>query len=184
MRFFVSPRAPKAHPLLNALGAFLISFWCFTAQAQDSRIAGFVHDFVQDSEGKVKINDIPSILAAPLEYSHRYDSGGMIGLCFWNSNPRYIVLDSEFVRYRSDIEVKALVYHELAHCVGNRYHTRGWLNDFLDWLGVSHKRSARGSDGCPGSLMFPTLPSYSCLDKNWGNYVKELFSGDFHHFRK
>jgi predicted metal-dependent peptidase len=125
----------------------------------DRRLQHYVDEFVKDSNGKVTKDDIKGmkIILHSLEASFENKERMVVGMC--NPLTREILIDPSFLRRRSYKAMKALMYHELAHCLLWRFHT-------------SEKME---KDNCEASLMSSYVPSYLCLDKHWDHYVKELF---------
>lgn len=97
--------------------------------------------------------DIPHKSVAILKAHPLYFPKDVIGMCF----PYYgvIFINEAFWKIASDQERKELIFHELAHCA----------------MGLNHD-VAISSDGCPESLMFPSLPV--CSDR-WDHYMADLF---------
>lgn len=77
-----------------------------------------------------------------------------VGRCF--PGVKIVQLDLEYYKTLSKIEKKALVFHELGHCVCHIYQH------------VEHKSF------CGNSLMVPSMLSKWCYDKFWKEYVKDL----------
>ena len=82
-----------------------------------------------------------------------------IGQCHSTSNP-YIKIDPEFWFSTDDLQQKALIFHELVHCVfGFMDHENAMLEE---------------EPYCPYSIMHKHIvPSY-CLDKYYDHYIDEL----------
>ena len=80
--------------------------------------------------------------------------GRTVGLCFSKLN--VVVFDVGAYSKFSNIERRALVYHELGHCMCE----------------LSHD----GAEGtfCPKSLMYPSTSIKLCYDLNWSKYIKDL----------
>ena len=79
------------------------------------------------------------------------------GQCFLNI-PYVIAIDPTVWFNKSYIEKKALIYHELSHCVCFRLlHTSGEMED-----------------GCPKSLMSKNMASKKCYEKHWDYYMTEF----------
>jgi hypothetical protein len=72
-----------------------------------------------------------------------------------------IDIDPTFWGRSSEIEKRALIYHEIAHCLWIRFH-----------------RNSLDDDKCPISLMHYTIPDYLCLQRKWKHYIIELFGGE------
>lgn len=141
-----------------------------------------VIEFINDSQGKVtvKIVNPLSMKEASLAWSDPKSDERTIGLCWWLPlGPNRVEIDKLFWEYGSSVSKKALIYHELGHCVCNRDHvppnSAKWLTDFLDSLQIRHVRAVELPDGCPKSLMNPVMPDDACLQRHWGLYKDELF---------
>lgn len=82
---------------------------------------------------------------------------GVDAICY-HIGKSVIVSPGKFEAF-SDIRKKALIFHELGHCV----------------LGRFKHNDALLADGCPASLMAETTPKNDCLNTHWEEYVRELF---------
>lgn len=78
-----------------------------------------------------------------------------VGTCYMGT--RVIHIDRNIWDSISEISRKALIYHELGHCV---------CKIFL------HTEDAKY--GCDGSLMSKTMESPRCYIENWDKYIKDL----------
>lgn len=85
--------------------------------------------------------------------------GNIVGVCIYGV--RSIFLRRDYWKFSSDIEKRALVYHELGHCVCNSF---------------GHNENFDVLNKCPESIMYPEIPSEYCLNKQWNYYVSELRS--------
>ena len=77
-----------------------------------------------------------------------------VGRCF--PCVKIIQIDLEHYKNSSRIEQKALVFHELGHCVCNIF------------------KHAKEGSFCGRSLMIPAMMSKWCYDKFWDVYVEDL----------
>lgn len=83
----------------------------------------------------------------------------VIGVCRTFSNgSTHIEIESGFYYYKSEVEAKGLVFHELGHCVQK--------SDHRDELDI---------DKCP-SIMATYVSSRSKYSECWNNMIVELFS--------
>lgn len=82
-----------------------------------------------------------------------------IGECqyFSDGNRKIFILKPWWVE-ASDGRRRALLFHELGHCLFDR---------------MDHS-IALYSDSCPKSLMYPSAPNEWCLKKYWNSYMQEL----------
>jgi len=80
--------------------------------------------------------------------------GKAVGRCF--PAVKIIQLDLEFYNNASTISKKALVYHELGHCVCNIM------------------KHAKEGTFCGDSLMTPTMQDDWCYRTKWNLYIKDL----------
>lgn len=178
---WVSYNYEMRHLLMLILFVTSTAFAGSIFPAIDNEYQGEVLDFINDSNGKVGVRQFGTLTigSARLSWSDPDSKSGVIGLCYWLPlGPNRIEIDSQFWTVSEDISRKALMYHELGHCVCSRDHTpveAEWLIGLLNSLGVEHIRSTKLFDGCPKSLMHPYLPSEDCLKRHWGHYKEELF---------
>lgn len=144
---------------------------------------GYVAEFIKLSNGAVSKDDIKdlSIEIVPLESS-------IAGICYTRPLSKLIKINQEVWAELSIIEKKGLIFHELGHCVLKRMHSEPTDTEGLDagtklykkfekWAFDSGfvKRIPRLKDGCPGSMMHPSIFSERCLEDNYQYYIEELF---------
>jgi hypothetical protein len=77
---------------------------------------------------------------------------------FGNVNRRLVLVDKTHWDRLLPKSRQILILHELGHCLFNS----------------KHDETLR-ADGCPQSMMYPTLVSTSCIDKYYAEYVLQLF---------
>lgn len=82
-------------------------------------------------------------------------SGGSIGAC--NYLFKEIYIDPKYWYNYSNIEKKALIYHEAGHCFCYESHDDSLYDD-----------------GCAKSLMHSTQTDKYCLDTYWNEYMKDM----------
>lgn len=111
----------------------------------------------------------------------------VIGVCTYGQGWREIDLDKNFWRYSSWLSKIALVYHESSHCYCERGHdydngqeypsdSLKLLYMILEHLSLSPlKPKGYLDDGCPKSIMHPTIVDEECFQKHYMYYVKEMF---------
>ena len=119
----------------------------------DGHLRVYAESFVTKSNGKVKTKDIDKF-----SLYFKTQKKNVIGTCRYIH--KTVEIDPTFFytsTYRRRIE---LVFHELAHCVCDRRHTKKLLKD-----------------KCPDSLMFAKTIKSECLDKHWDYYMKEVYEG-------
>ena len=133
----------------------------------------FVDDFKALMKGVVdeKTIDNVKITMADIE-------GNKVGLCWPGQQPRLINLDRQaWERYPED-QREALVFHELAHCACDLDHNHffGSYKDDATAPNATEDRLKAGflEDGCPVSIMHPTLLSSECYRKHRDHYRYEL----------
>lgn len=83
----------------------------------------------------------------------------VVGLCTINTrkNRRTIDIDIGYYSKLTKQQKRILIFHELEHCARNKSHDFSTL-----------------TDGCPGTLMFPSLPSPRCAYKHYTRYIDGL----------
>lgn len=109
----------------------------------------YIEDFEYDYDQY--IGDIPMNFA-DLE-------GNRVGVCYtWSSGHAEIEIDRTFWADATELERKAVVYHELGHCE----------------LGRDHFDEMK-EDGCAASIMNWILVRDSCMDIHLDDYIEELF---------
>lgn len=147
----------------------------------DSQFNEYIKMFIEDSRKKVKMKDLKGLSMGFFSYPKDEST---IGTCWplgfiteidisregWESNPSYY--------WR-----KALIYHELGHCILGRNHTEvtessgyvGAIERFFFRMGFWQPKGYL-SDGCPASLMHPYLVSESCFYSHYNYYIEEMFA--------
>lgn len=110
-----------------------------------------------------------------------------IGLCTYTAKWREIDLDSNYWARATWLSKIALVYHELAHCYcerdhdwaeGKRYPTdfELWFDNIINETPLTPlKPEGYMEDGCPMTLMHPTIIDDYCTKAHYAHYVKEMF---------
>lgn len=76
----------------------------------------------------------------------------------------------------SEIERKQLAFHELVHCLCDRMHTYqgGEYPDKAPAFGFG---AGYMDDGCPSSMMHPTMIDRDCAVRHWNEYIDEMMVG-------
>lgn len=69
---------------------------------------------------------------------------------------RIIQIDKDYFSTLSYLEQKALVYHEIVHCVCSEFDHDPYRS------------------GCGESIMEPSMKSWSCYKRYWNKYIKDL----------
>jgi hypothetical protein len=133
------------------------SIFNFTDQNDD--FSYYINEFIIASKGKVVHSDFDNMTIIIIDMSKTYHklNENIIGVCY----PlfKHIVFDKTFWYNSSEIEKKALFFHEAGHCVlWYLLHNNEMLPDL-----------------CPASIMSSTLPDKFCLMVHWDDYIKELF---------
>jgi hypothetical protein len=82
---------------------------------------------------------------------------GIVGTCYHGT--KSIAISPEYWKYALESEKIVLIFHELAHCELGRDH----LEDIF-------------TDGCPQSILYPSVLSRYCFDKHQLHYFNEVFS--------
>lgn len=88
----------------------------------------------------------------------------VVGFCAKEYSPfgditrRLIVIDKTHWKRLSYKVRQLLLYHELAHCLLNKKHDERFR-----------------LDGCPLSIMYPTILSEYCAEEHYADYLLELF---------
>lgn len=117
------------------------------------------------------------------------DEGSVIGTCWTTKQWREVDLDIGFWKRATWERKVALVYHELAHCYCGRDHDfddgemypdnslKAILQGWMAQQPITPMRP-RGylDDGCPKSIMHPTILDEQCFKDHYNHYVKEMFA--------
>jgi hypothetical protein len=113
----------------------------------------------------------------------RIDQGPVVGLCHDGLYFREITLDTDFWINTTQLGKIALFFHEAAHCYCGRDHDYNGIpypesesERFGEYIkGIFSKRPGYYPDGCPLSLMFPSVVPDECVRLHYNDYTKEMF---------
>lgn len=134
----------------------------------------YIQDFINISDGILDYRDVKKLSVAFSE-----QEGNTVGVC-WNALVwKEIEVDNFFWKFASPLRKKALIYHELGHCLLHRGHdneSEGFYA-FLEKLGIYTPKVKEFSDGCPKTIMVTHMLSEKCLQRHMPHYEKELFKG-------
>lgn len=119
----------------------------------------------------------------------KIDEDAVIGTCSYRMSFREIDLDKDFWSRATWFSRTSLLYHELAHCYCNRDHDFGdgtlYPDDSLKYLLQTlfkkttfnlYRPAGYFEDGCPLSLMHPTIINDDCLRYHYNEYIEEMFN--------
>lgn len=113
----------------------------------DEYVIKFEHD-IETTKGDIPI------------YFHPLKSN-TAGLCVtYSNNKKEVQIDLDFWNKSNEITKEILIFHELGHCVLNRSHQYGSI------------------DECPRSIMNPQLLTDLCYIENREYYINQLKSGE------
>ncbi|MFW9950228.1 MAG: putative metallopeptidase [Candidatus Thorarchaeota archaeon] len=124
--------------------------------SQDFAVADHVEEFIRlsgDPIVKFKTRNIE------IRFVEKLD-GITAGKCIsYGKIGTLIEISEEQWEKMTELQQKALVFHELGHCVLNRDHTTTFFPQSV----------------CPTSLMSYSVEPDKCLRKYWQYYLRELF---------
>jgi len=127
----------------------------------DPEFSQFFNDFKNDA----KKYNVPLDLYKLRIYFVPALPDNVVGRCFAVTNT--VQLSESTWQVLSTAQKKALIYHELGHCLLLRDHVSG---------GTPH-RSTTSNELCPISVMYPTIDSMiSCYYEFEEMYIRELFT--------
>lgn len=139
------------------IGLVINSCAHFGPNPKDSDLMVDAKEFVKDSKGLFKEKHLNRLKIYFLTLREEDGDGIIVGKCYPHLG--LVEIDPRTWYFSSKIVAKAILYHELSHC--------------LCYNG--HEDKAVRKDGCPVSLMEPSAPSTSCLLIHWEDYKKKLF---------
>ncbi len=129
----------------------------------DSRFKDLFEAFKEDAilyNKKLRLGEMTTTMVKRLE-------PGILGTCYPYSNT--IVISEEYWGYLSDLQRKALMYHEWGHCTLMREHIEDMM---INIVLLSPKV-------CPVSLMYPSLLHDDCFVDDQKYYIRELFLNQY-----
>ena len=111
--------------------------------------------------------------------------GNAIGVCYF-FDKREIDIDLSYWNTCSDTQRKILLFHELTHCYCGRGHD--WSDgknypetyvqkkiSFFRSVIFGTRKGGYWEDGCPKSLMHPSIISDDCYMDHQERYLQEIF---------
>lgn len=129
--------------------AISISGCATIPEYSEGRLFSYVLSFIRETGADEKRSMSTKLVFTSL-------AGTTVGEC--NPVSNVIRIDPEYwFSTSTDLEKKALIYHEMIHCVTFFFH----LDEKLD-------------DDCPSSIMSPELPNDECLDSHAKEYLEDL----------
>jgi hypothetical protein len=122
----------------------------------DERAKKYVDFFYRVGKRKGKVDE--SIYNITLGFAEL--EGTVVGTCRTTLFPlgREITIDPTYWKNASSYERLFIIGHEYGHCYLNRLHTE---EEF--------------EDGCPKSIMYPSMSHPACYTMHYKDYVDELF---------
>lgn len=116
----------------------------------------------------------------------KINRGDVIGLCTYGGLFREIDIDLTYWNNATKASRMALLYHELTHCYCSRNHDYGKDKVYpeteaariaraLLWKVEGGDRPGYYDDGCPTSIMHPTLLDDDCIHAHYDTYTQEMF---------
>jgi hypothetical protein len=103
-----------------------------------------------------------------------FNKSNVIGMCYYGSFFREIVVDIDFWNKSSKTSNKTLLFHELNHAYCDRDHD--WAKD-KRYPAQIDKYAGDGyfKDYCPKSIMHSELVFDICISKHRKHYLNEMF---------
>jgi hypothetical protein len=114
----------------------------------------------------------------------KVEEPNVIGLCYYMGTYRQIELDTVFWKFADSYQRLALIYHELTHCYCSRKHdfdgkkyadTEEEKKQERENFKKTGERPGYFDDGCPRSIMHPTIVDSFCMQYHYGDYIMEMF---------
>lgn len=114
----------------------------------------------------------------------KIEKPNVIGLCYYLGTYRQIELDTLFWKFSDSHQRLALIFHELTHCYCSRKHDFDGVKypETDQEKAEAHKkyketgeRHGYYDDGCPRSIMHPTVVDGFCIQLHYGEYIMEMF---------
>jgi hypothetical protein len=124
-----------------------------TDYSKKSKIDVEFQEYVLEFESVFNV----SVGSIPITFADLKENNiGECHLPYFKKSNAAIYIDKEYWVGYSSIERKALIFHELGHCIFNLDHVN--LVNITD-------------NFCPVSLMYESIQSVSCLTENWDKYI-------------
>lgn len=156
----------------------------FSNKIADPEVKIIVDEYIRlSNENNVQFTDIVDIGFTKI------DSNTIIGICSISNGIRKIYLDSQYWAEASWQSKVTLLFHELGHCYCGRPHDFGDGKMYPDntLIAILQEYMARElytplrpkgymDDGCPESIMHPTILTNTCFSEHYKYYTKEMFA--------
>ena len=108
----------------------------------------------------------------------RIEEKHIAGLTYYMGFSREIDIDVNYWDHATDFSRRILVWHELTHAYCGRGHTYGDDKEYSDDPQDAAKRIPADGfypDGCPVTVMFPSVLPDICAYYHYWDYIKEMF---------
>jgi hypothetical protein len=114
------------------------------------------------------------------------NEGDVVGLCHYGGYFREVDIDRSYWKRATSLERLVLVRHELTHCYCQRGHDWGnghvyelispyfTVKSDLELPGPYTRNNGFYEDGCPISIMYPSILSDDCTKAHFGDYEIEM----------
>jgi hypothetical protein len=147
----------------------------------DPQLQSYVNEFIE----LAKIHDIRFYNKVTVGFK-KVNEGNIIGVCHYGAFFREVDIDMDFWQNANEMDRLSLIFHELTHCYCERRHDFG-KNDVYPknrlerykayWRHLMYGDKSYGylKDGCPKSLMHPSLLDARCMYAHYDVYVAEMF---------
>lgn len=103
--------------------------------------------------------------------------GNVVGLCHYGTSFREIDIDREYWDRASRTSKRTLLFHELTHCYCTRPHDHDDGTAYVrNSCPAGDAKTGYYGDGCPKSVMFPSVLEDDCVTAHSADYLEEMFN--------
>ena len=145
-------------------------------EGMDDRLKPYLFDFLQQVTPEQKE------IIGQYRMSMGFEDlpGSIAGVCVgFSPGHREIGIDNSTWEKATELERKALMFHEIAHCLCNRKHnhSKGKYNNDTDEEDKVERTAKNGyfEDGCATSMMHPRMQPDWCVYAHYDHYFAEIF---------
>lgn len=143
-----------------------------------------VNYIVKEYEELAKIQGIRFYNPVTIGFK-KINRDNIVGVCTYGITFREIDIDEDYWQRASETSKFILLFHELTHCLCNRGHdfakNKKYPEKTIDKITeevfqkLTKIKNGYFDDGCPTSLMYPSVLDDDCTHAHYQEYIAEMF---------